>query len=255
GSGKWYDITAGPDGKLYCAPLNATDILIIDPASGTAQRANMGVNLSDSAKWSGIVAGPDGKLYCAPMYATDILIIDPATGTAERTNMAVDLSGSNKWYGIAAGPDGKLYCAPHTSLYVLIIEDLAPPITPGLYLKDPVSDEYYSLPEGEVVKQMAFGPVGVGTATAPRPVVVETQVGKAVEYVLIEPEDGLPEGVYVEVSFTEDPFVPESLPLFLEGPFASGQPIVTLWVRVRSETSAPLDQYVVGLSVSAPEVE
>jgi len=85
--------------------------------------------------------------------------------------------------------------------------------------------------------------------------VVENQVGKAVEYVLIEPEDGLPEGVYVEVSFTEDPFVPESLPLLLEGPFASGQPIVTLWVRVRSETSAPLDRYVVGLNVSAPEVE
>src|SRR5690606_25635768 len=225
-------------------------------ATGTAERTNMGVSLSGSSKWNGIAAGPDGKLYCVPSSATDILVIDPATGTAERTNMGVNLpSGSAKWNGIAAGPDGRLYCAPYGASYVLIIEDLAPPITPGLYLKDPISDDYYTLPEGEVVKQMAFGPVGVGTATAPRPVVVENQVGKAVEYVLIEPEDGLPEGVYVEVSFTEDPFVPESLPLFLEGPFASGQPIVTLWVRVRSETSAPLDRYVVGLKVSAPEVE
>src|SRR5690606_19515535 len=106
----------------------------------------------------------------------------------------------------------------------------------------------------EVAKQMAFGPVGVGTATAPRPVVVENQVGKAVEHVLIEPTP-LPEGVYVEVCFTQDPFVPEPLPLFLQGPFASGQPIVTLCVRVRSETSAPLDHYVVGLNVSAQEVE
>src|SRR5690606_23020048 len=213
-------------GKLYCAPLNATDILVIDPVAGTATRTNMGVDLSDSGKWQGIAAGPDGKLYCAPYHATDILVIDPVAGTATRTNMGADLSGTSKWSGIAAGPDGRLYCAPYDSPYVLIIEDLVPSITPGLYLKDPVSDEYYSLPEGEVAKQMAFGPVGVGTATAPRPVVVENQVGKAVEYVLIEPEDGLPEGVYVDVSFTEDPFVPESLPLLLEGPFAPGQPIV-----------------------------
>src|SRR5690606_6156510 len=244
GTLKWQSIAAGPDGKLYCVPYNATDILIIDPATGRAQRTNMGIGLSGTAKWLGIAAGPDAKL-CAVLYsATDTVVIDPATGTARRTNMGVNLSGNSRWAGIAAGPDGKLYCAPDGSSHVLIIEDLAPPITPGLYLKDPSSDDYYTLPEGEVVKQMAFGPVGVGTATAPRPVVVENQVGKAVEHVLIEPEDGLPEGVYVEVSFTEDPFVPESLPLFLQGPFASGQPIVTLWVRVRSETSAPLDQYV-----------
>src|SRR5690606_19023324 len=148
---------------------------IIDPASGRAQRTNMGVNLSGDFKWRGIVAGPDSKLYCAPYSATDILIIDPASGRAQRTNMGVSLSGSSKWREIAAGPDGKLYCDPNSSSYVLIIEDLVSPITPGLYLKDPISDDYYSLPGGEVVKQMAFGSVGVGTATTPRPVVVESQ--------------------------------------------------------------------------------
>src|SRR5690606_39266792 len=129
----------------------------------------------------------DGKLYCAPYSATDILVIDPATGTAERTDMGVDLSGSNKWNGISVGSDGRLYCVPYSSSYVLIIEV---PI-PGLYLKDPISDDYYSFPEGRAVKQMDFGPVGAGTASAPRPVVVENQVGKAVEHVLIEPEDDL----------------------------------------------------------------
>src|SRR5690606_23253884 len=170
---------------------------------------NMGVDLSTSNKWFGIAAGPDGKLYCAPQAETNVLTIDPASGTAELISIGVLLTDDYKWSGIAAGPDGRLYCAPYNVSYVLIIEDLDIPITPGLYLKDPISGDYYSLPEGEVAKQMVFGPVGVGTATAPRPVVVENQVGKAVEYVLIEPEDGLPEGVYVEVSFTEDPFVPE----------------------------------------------
>src|SRR5690606_23274056 len=137
---------------LYCSPSTAANLLRIDPVAGTATRTNMGISWSGG--WNGIAAGSDGKLYCAP--GTDILVIDPATGTAERTNMGVDLSGFNNWWGIAAGPDGRLYCAPQDSSYVLIIEDLAPPITPGLYLKDPISDDYYSLPGGEIEKQMAF---------------------------------------------------------------------------------------------------
>src|SRR5690606_41140405 len=51
------DITAGPDGKLYCAPFEATNILVIDPIAGTAQRTNMGANLSGSQKWIGIATG------------------------------------------------------------------------------------------------------------------------------------------------------------------------------------------------------
>jgi len=31
GTAKWSGIAAGPDGKLYCAPYDATDILVIDP--------------------------------------------------------------------------------------------------------------------------------------------------------------------------------------------------------------------------------
>src|SRR5690606_40791894 len=52
GDYKWSDIAPGPDGKLYCAPHRAPDILVINPATGTAQRTNMGVNLSDSSKRS-----------------------------------------------------------------------------------------------------------------------------------------------------------------------------------------------------------
>src|SRR5690606_16529834 len=73
---KWSGITAAPDGKLYCAPHNAADILVIDPVAGTATRTNLGADLSGGLKWSDITAGPDGKLYCTPSYATDILVID-----------------------------------------------------------------------------------------------------------------------------------------------------------------------------------
>ena len=35
GHGSYKGICAGPDGKLYCAPLNASRVLVIDPVSGT----------------------------------------------------------------------------------------------------------------------------------------------------------------------------------------------------------------------------
>ena len=88
----------GNDGKIYCTPAGATDILIIDPSTGTATRSNMGANLSDG-KWQGSSLGTDGKIYGVPYYATDILIIDPSTGTATEVLWGTDLSGDTKWYG------------------------------------------------------------------------------------------------------------------------------------------------------------
>src|SRR5690606_35428099 len=124
----------------------------------TAQRTNMGVDLSGSNKWYGIAPGPDGKLYCAPRDATDILVIDPATGTATRTNFGLGLSGSNKWYGIAPGPDGKLYCAPFSATDILVI---SPVFLLGLYFKDELG--YLSIPGGGILRRLNVGDVIQGT--------------------------------------------------------------------------------------------
>ena len=35
GTHKWAGGTLGPDGRIYCVPLSAPYVLIIDPASGT----------------------------------------------------------------------------------------------------------------------------------------------------------------------------------------------------------------------------
>ena len=75
GTTKWYGGVLGPDGKIYCVPLNATSILIIDPIAGTATTSAMGATLTGATKWFGGVLGPDGKIYCVPLDATSILII------------------------------------------------------------------------------------------------------------------------------------------------------------------------------------
>jgi alpha-tubulin suppressor-like RCC1 family protein len=122
GEAKWFGGVLGPDGKIYGIPLNATDILIIDPANGTATNSNMGADLTGEAKWSGGVLGPDGKIYGIPLNATDILIIDPVNGTATLSNMGADLTGEAKWSGGVLGPDGKIYGIPLNATDILIID-------------------------------------------------------------------------------------------------------------------------------------
>jgi len=130
GSNKWYGGVLGPDGKIYGIPLNATDILIIDPIAGTATRSALGATLTGSNKWRGGVLGPDGKIYGIPFTATDILIIDPIAGTATRSALGATLTDSDKWLGGVLGPDGKLYGIPSNATDILNISGL--PLIPSI---------------------------------------------------------------------------------------------------------------------------
>jgi len=115
--------------------------LIIDPATNTATRSAMGVNLTGSGKWVGGVLGPDGKIYGIPHNSTDILIVDPATNTATRSAIGVNLTGSAKWYGGVLGPEGKIYGAPYTSTDGLIIDPASGALSLGV-ATDPRLDKF-----------------------------------------------------------------------------------------------------------------
>ncbi len=117
----------GRDRKIYCMPRDATDILIIDPASGTATLSTMGANLAGGTKWSGGILAPNGKIYGVPREAQDILVIDPASGTASRSTLGAAPFTSHDRYaeGILA-PNGKIYAIPYTdSPSILIIDPAA----------------------------------------------------------------------------------------------------------------------------------
>ncbi len=119
----WASECLGPDGKIYCAPYNATDVLIIDTLSGTAHRTDFGLNLSDSFKWAGAVLtnnhryaegilASDGKIYAIPYTNTPaILVIDPVANMATLSTMGINLSKSGLSEAIL-GPDNKTYAVP-----------------------------------------------------------------------------------------------------------------------------------------------
>ena len=150
GDGKWFGIASGSDGKLYCAPHNASGVLVIvcentensnkkpdyltdkqaqwyldfygdlKNAFGTdlvkAKNHWVSYGIKEGREWLKDDAGKERK-----NLVTNISnLSDSASGTCSTIACGVD--GNSKWLGIAAGSDGKLYCAPHTASGVLVID-------------------------------------------------------------------------------------------------------------------------------------
>ena len=71
GTVKWLGGVLAPNGKIYYAPTNASQILELDPATNTTTL--VGSVYSGTNKWVGGVLAPNGKIYFAPHNATQIL--------------------------------------------------------------------------------------------------------------------------------------------------------------------------------------
>ena len=70
--GKWSGIVSC-SGMLYCAPYDASAILVIDSETGAIKVIETG--MLGIRKWSGI-ATCGGKLYCSPFDAPSVLVLD-----------------------------------------------------------------------------------------------------------------------------------------------------------------------------------
>ena len=122
---KWSSIVHSPvSGLLYAAPYGAVSVLIIDPATNTADTTTISGLGDGREKWSSIVHSPvSGLLYAAPSNANSVLIIDPATNTTDTTTISGLGDGREKWSSIVHSPvSGLLYAAPYNAHSVLIID-------------------------------------------------------------------------------------------------------------------------------------
>merc|ERR1712113_21199 len=82
----WSGIAAAPNGKLYCSPMDASRVLVINQASWELETlCHVG---NEKGKWGGITATPDGKLYCAPWHHTCVLMIDTDIGACTFIDVA-----------------------------------------------------------------------------------------------------------------------------------------------------------------------
>lgn len=143
---KFMGAVLGSDGKVYCVPHNARRVLMIDPASYSADNigdefvvdadtisTDFSISSDQPQLWWGAVLGGDGKIYCVPYNATRVLVIDPSVQSpvgrlsflSASAGDAAIMGGPRKWSGGALAPDGRIVCAPFDSDKVLVIDPAA----------------------------------------------------------------------------------------------------------------------------------
>ena len=73
---KYFSLTLANNGKLYAAPLNASQVLEIDPVNQTTTLIGQDLG-SESNKYQNLALANNGKLYAAPRDTSQVLEIDP----------------------------------------------------------------------------------------------------------------------------------------------------------------------------------
>lgn len=111
----------GPNGKIYCIPRFADNVLVINPVDDSYSFiTSPDVNISTDRKWLSGSLALNGKIYCNPARATSILVIDTINDTMSAS--IPGLSGipasvdEGKYWGGCLAPNGKIYCCPQNSV-------------------------------------------------------------------------------------------------------------------------------------------
>lgn len=105
------------DGKIYCAPCEYSEILVIDPVTDTIE--TFGTFSSNFSYFSSVTA-LNGKVYGIPGIAGDIMEIDPVTRTT--TTFGTFTPVSNGWTGAVLAPNGFIYAIPADATEVIKID-------------------------------------------------------------------------------------------------------------------------------------
>jgi streptogramin lyase len=104
-----YGGVLAPNGKIYCAPRNCSQILVVDVYAAEPVVSTIPKPLdAGSNQWSFGCLGSDSCVYFAPRSATKILKVDPATDTVTTVG---DLSPqvNNRTFSATLAPDNKIY--------------------------------------------------------------------------------------------------------------------------------------------------
>jgi len=134
GTNKWASGVLAPNGKIYCAPSDATSVLIIDPTTNTADTTTISGLPSTTDKWRGGVLAQNGKIYFAPLSASNVLIVDPISNTADTTTIS-GLTGGAKWIGGVLASNGNIYCIPYdlTRTNIMVINTGLPKLNSWIF--------------------------------------------------------------------------------------------------------------------------
>jgi hypothetical protein len=141
-TGTWQGSVAGPDGKIYMPPwgTETTDMLVLNPAAGTAARIAVPGAGGTNGKWQSGCVAPDGKVVFVPRSDVKLLVVDTIAGTFTRIDYGTNLVGSSKWHACCQALNGDIYGIPQDSPDILRIR-YSVPAFPSWMLLGPVLDK------------------------------------------------------------------------------------------------------------------
>jgi YVTN family beta-propeller protein len=124
GADKWIGAVLAQNGKIYCIPHNASNVLVIDPTDDSSY--TFGTVSSGGQKWWGGCLSPiNGKIYAMPYDSDTVLVIDPATDTLSTIGPIPSVGATSaRFAGCALGTNGKLHGIPYNASSVLAINTL-----------------------------------------------------------------------------------------------------------------------------------
>jgi len=102
--------------KMFCAPWNATKVLILDTETNKIRYIYCGEN--GNFKWTDIKT-VGTKLFCSPGESSSVLIIEGETEVIRKVDIGDTSPG--KWYGMTA-LGANVICCPSNSSSVLVID-------------------------------------------------------------------------------------------------------------------------------------
>lgn len=111
GGAKWSGAALGPNGIIYCAPSNHSQILRIDPSAGTWSLMGSFAPGMGKYRWINAIRSDNGLIYCGPVARSEMLCIDPATDTTSLISTPSHTTGTG-WTASILGNDGLLYLVP-----------------------------------------------------------------------------------------------------------------------------------------------
>ena len=125
--GKYNSSCLAPNGKIYCSPFTANNVLIINPSNNSIDTSTISGFPAMTRKYSGAVLSMDGNIYMMPRDRTDVLIINPSNDSYDTTTITVS-SDIQKYQGGILAPNNNIYAIPRNATNIGIIKTGLPVI-------------------------------------------------------------------------------------------------------------------------------
>ena len=115
----WWGCCIGVDGKIYYAPYESSNVLVLDPTTDTTALLPTGLART-AAMYKSVCMAQNGNLYFAPYNQANLMILNTRTSTFSLITDPI-FATANAYSGITASTNNQLYMCPYGANSIAIV--------------------------------------------------------------------------------------------------------------------------------------